>query len=132
MTNAIYPKGKERLLKGDFDLDVDTIRVVLVDLADYTYSAAHTALSDIAAGGRVATVTLASITSVDGLFDAADATFSAVTGDVSEALVIYKDSGVASTSWLLVFFDTDVTGLPVTPNGGNINIVWNAGGIVQF
>src|SRR5206468_222846 len=30
---------------------------------------------------------------------------------------------------LVLFEDTSVTGLPVTPNGGNIVITWNASGI---
>jgi hypothetical protein len=33
---------------------------------------------------------------------------------------------------LFAFFDTGVTGFPVTPNGGNINITWHASGIVQL
>jgi type IV secretory pathway VirB2 component (pilin) len=69
---------------------------------------------------------LASKTSTNGVADAADITFTAVTGDVSEALVIYKDTGVAATSPLLAFIDT-ATGLPVTPNGGNINVVFDNG-----
>lgn len=131
MANQFYPNGKEHLLAGDIDWDADTIKVVLVDTADYTYNSADDALDDIAAGGRVATATLASKTNADGLIDAADVTFSAVSGDQSEALVIYKDSGVESTSYLLLYFDS-VTGLPVTPNGGDIIIQWNASGIAQL
>lgn len=129
MANALYPEFKENLLKGNIDFDTATVKIVLVDLADYTYSAAHDALNDVAAGARVATATLTSITTTDGVFDAADATFTAVTGDVSEALILYVDSGVESTSWLIAFFDTGVTGLPVTPNGGDITITFNASGI---
>ncbi len=126
MANKLYPKGKEHLLNGDIDLDTDTIKCVLVDTNDYTYADADDALDDIAAGARVATGTLASKTITNGVFDAADLTFTAVTGDVSEALVIYLDSGVASTSYLIAFIDT-ATGLPVTPNGSDITIVWDSG-----
>jgi hypothetical protein len=55
--------------------------------------------------------------------DAADVTFTAVSGDVSEALVIYKDTGTASTSRLIAYIDT-ATGLAVTPNGGDITVIW--------
>lgn len=126
MANAIYPKAKEHFAAGDIDWDANTITVYLVDLADYTYSASHDALSDLPVGARVASVALASKTNVNGLLDAADSTFSAVTGDVSEALVI------ANGSYLILYYDTDVTGLPVTPNGGDITVAWNASGIVQL
>jgi uncharacterized protein YigE (DUF2233 family) len=43
--------------------------------------------------------------------------------------VIYIDTGTAGTSPLVAYIDTGVTGLPVTPNGGNINVTWNASGI---
>ena len=29
----------------------------------------------------------------------------------------------------MLYLDTSVTGLPVTPNGGNITVTWNASGI---
>lgn len=124
MANALYATAKEALLSGSLDLSSDTIKVVLVDTADYTVNlTTDNALDDIAAGGRVATATLASKTVTLGAFDVADVTFSAVSGDQSEALVIYKDTGVESTSQLIAYIDT-ATGLPVTPNGGDITITW--------
>lgn len=134
MANAIYPKWKEGLISGAANTALNgNVKAVLVDLADYTYSASHQFLSDIAAAGRVATSgNLASKTFTNGLFDAADLAFSAVTGDVSEAIVLYVDTGVASTSPLIAFYDTGVTGLPVTPNGGDINLSFNASGIFQL
>jgi hypothetical protein len=52
-----------------------------------------------------------------------------VSGATVEALVIYIDTGTAGTSRLIGFIDTGVTNLPVTPNGGDISITWNASGI---
>lgn len=134
MSNAIYPKFKEALLDGSSNIDLNdgTVKVILVDTADYTYSAAHDFLDDVAAGARVATATLANTTVTNGLFDADDATFTSVTGDTSEALIIYIDTGSESTSRLVAYIDTGVTGLPVTPNGGNIALAWNASGIFQL
>ncbi len=71
---------------------------------------------------------LASKTFTGGVFDSADPSFTAVTGDVSEALILYIDTGTPSTSRLIAFYDAGVTGLPVTPNGGDINITVNASG----
>jgi hypothetical protein len=40
--------------------------------------------------------------------------------------VIYKDTGTAATSPLIAYIDT-ATGLPVTPNGGDITVTWDNG-----
>lgn len=85
-------------------------------------------LSNIAAGARVATsANLASKTVTSGVADAADVTLTAVTGDPSEALCIYKDTGTEATSRQIAWIDTG-TGLPVTPNGGDITVQWSANG----
>ena len=127
MANAMYDKGREGFLDGSIDWDTDDIKAVLVDVADYTVDlAAHDNLDDIPAGARVATSgNLASKTVAAGVADAADITFSAVTGDQFEAIVIYKDTGTASTSRLIAYID-DASGLPCTPNGGDITIQWDS------
>lgn len=130
MANAIYPKYKEALLDAFTDIDINmlTAKVALVDTGTYTYSSTHQWLSDLSGVvGTAQTLTSKSVT--DGVFDAADVTFTAVTGNSVEALVIYIDTGTAGTSRLVAYIDTGVTGLPVTPNGGNISITWNASGI---
>lgn len=129
MANLLYPKAKEAFLGGSIDLSTDTIRVTLIDLADYTYDAAHDFINDVAAGARVATATLSGKSLTNGTFDASDVTFSSVTGDQSEALILWKDTGVESTSPLIAYIDTGVTGFPVTPSGGDIPLVWDAQGI---
>lgn len=131
MANALYPKWKEALLSAEANADLDgTLKAVLIDAADYTYSAAHDFLDDVAAGARVGTPqTLGSKTYTDGVLDAADVLFPAVTGDPCEAILLYLDSGVEGTSRLVAYIDTGVTGLPVTPSGGDIEIQWHASGI---
>lgn len=130
MANAIYPLFKQATLSGgaDHDMSAGTVKVALIDTGVYTYSAAHEFFSSVT--GVVGTPqTLGTKTFANGTFDAADATFTAVTGNSVEALLIYIDTGVAATSRLVAYIDTGVTGLPVTPNGGNIGITWNASGI---
>lgn len=132
MANAFYTKGKEHLLNGDIQLT--GLKCVLVDAADYTPNlSTHDALDDVPSGARVGTPqALASETFTNGVFDAADVTFPSVTGDPCEYLLIYfDDSGVEASSWLLMLIDT-ATGLPVTPDGNNINILWNASGIFSL
>lgn len=131
MASGLYTKGKEALLNGTINLESDTIKVAMVDTGTYTVDLAnHDFYNDVS--GVVGTPqTLGSKTFTNGVFDAADVTFTAVTGNSVEALVIYKDTGSSATSSLLVYIDSG-TNLPVTPNGGDITIQWNASGIFSL
>ena len=60
------------------------------------------------------------------LFRSNDVTFTSVTGASIEAIVLYKDTGTDATSPLIAFIDT-ATGLPITPNGGDIIVTWDNG-----
>jgi len=123
MANALYDKGREGILDGSIGWATDNIKALLVDTALYTVNlATHANLSDIAAGARIATsANLSGKTSLLGVADANDPTFTSVTGATVEAVVLYKDTGTAGTSRLLAYIDT-ATGLPVTPNGGDITV----------
>lgn len=133
MANAIYPLYKQALLdaSADSDLNDGTVKVALVDTGTYTYNAAHDFYNDLS--GVVGTdQSIANTTVTNGLFDGDNVTFTAVAGNTVEALVIYIDTGNVATSRLVAYIDTSVTGLPVTPNGGDITITWNASGIFQL
>ncbi len=129
MANAVYPLYKQELLQGSANTSLTgTVKVALVDTSVYTYSAAHQFLSSVS--GIIGTAqTLASKTFTNGTFDAADPTFTAVTGASAEALVFYVDTGVAGTSRLIAYIDTGYSNLPITPNGGDITVQFAAGGI---
>lgn len=128
MANGLYDRGRQGFLAGEIDWDADTIKLMLVDHADDTPSlTGDNALSDRAAGARVATSgAFASKTTTAGVADAADVTLSTVTGDPSESIDIFKDTGTESTSYLIANIDT-ATGLPVTPNGGDIICQFDSG-----
>lgn len=131
MANAVYPKFKEKLISGGSNVNLSSgnVKALLVDAADYTYSAAHEFLSDVPSGGRVATSgNLASKTVTGGVFDSADPTFTAATGDQSEILILFVDTGTAATSPLVAYYDTGVTNFPVTPNGGDIGVTVSGSG----
>jgi len=124
MANAVYPLAKASFLSGAIDLTTATIKIALV--RGYTYSASHQYLSSVATVVGTAQ-TLGSKTVTTGIFDAADPTYTAVTaGAACESLVIYKDTGSAATSNLIAYIDT-ATGLPVTPNGGDITVAFDNG-----
>lgn len=135
MANAIYPKYKQSLLDSDTNADLNSaegttgVFSALVDTGTYTYSATHQFYSELTGVvGTDAEITTKTIT--DGTFDGDNTTHSSVTGNSVEALVIYRKNAGANTTWRLVaYIDTSVTGLPVTPNGGDITTTWNASGI---
>lgn len=120
------------------DLTSTTIKAMFVDHADDTPTATDDFIDDIASAARVPAIgscpALGSKTNGSlavGTFDAADTTFTSLTGDQSESLILFEDSGSEATSDLLARWDT-ATGLPLTPSGGNVTVVWNASGILTI
>lgn len=125
----LYDKGREGFLDGSIDWDTDDIRAILIDTGAYTANqATHDFLDDVAGGARIAVSSaLGSKTATAGVADASDVTFSAVSGASVEAIVLYKHTGTDSTSRLIAYIDSATSGLPVTPNGGDITIQWDNG-----
>ena len=135
MANAIYPKYKEALLSGSSNISLSSgnVKAILVDTNDHAYSSSDEFLDDITGGAVVSTSgNMAGKSVTNGLFDCDDFTFNSVSGDQSEAIVFYIDTGTPGTSRLVAWFDTGITGIPVTPNGGDINISINGSGIFQL
>lgn len=127
--SALYDAGRQGFLDGSIDWDTNDVRAILIDTGDYTVNlAAHDNLDDVPGAARVAvSAALTSKTVTAGVADAADTTFTGVTGDSIEAIVIYQHTGTESTSRLICYIDTASSGLPVTPNGGDITIQWDNG-----
>lgn len=117
------------------DLNTDNVRVGLrdegttainlttqVDLADIVSAI-------VAESANVGSPTVGVVAA--GVFDHADVTFTAVSGASVESLDYWKETGTDSTSPLLANIDS-ATGLPVTPNGGDITWAPNASGVWQI
>lgn len=119
MANSLYGLARGKFLDGDLDWSAQNIKLYLVDNADYTVAIdTHDFADDIATAGKVATSgNFTTKTSTLGVADADDVVLSAVSGDPSESIVIWRDTATQSTSELIAYIDT-ATGLPVTPNGG--------------
>lgn len=139
MANALYDNYKNLILGGGThafpDLNTDDIRCVLVDTGTYTVNLAthqdHADLSGIISTAATGSETVGTVAA--GVFDAADLTFTAVSGASVEAYIFYDfQSAVSATSPLIAYFDTASAGLPVTPNGGDITIAFNASGIIAL
>jgi len=135
MANGLWDPGREGFLDGTIDWDTAVMKASLV--RGYTFSAAHKFVSDLTGAGGTLVATsaaLASKTVTNGVADAADVTFSAVaSGAAITGVAIFQASAVtggadvAATAQRLVCWIDTATGLPVTPNGGDITITWDSG-----
>lgn len=128
MANTLYDKARQRFLEAQINWMTDTVKAILVDTGAYTpQTAIHEYLADIPLSARIAgPVTLTAKATTSGAADAADSTFTSVSGPSIEAIVIYIDTGTEATSPLVAYIDT-ATGLPITPNGGDIIVTWDNG-----
>lgn len=142
MADVIYNKLKAVLL-GDgtdtIDFEADTIKVALVTSAYTPNQDTHTHFANVTnevsgtgytAGG--ATLAGAAVTQDDtnnkATLDATDIQWAGASFTARGA-VMYKSTGVASTSPLVAYFDF---GADKTASGGNFDLVWNASGILDL
>jgi len=132
MSNKVYPKYKKAALSGGLNVNLLTgsVKLIMVDAGAYTYDDAHEFLSDVPSGARIGTSGALSSKGVSDLaaFTSANGRVDGVTGASVEDLVMYIDTGTPSTSRLVAYFDTGITGLPVTPAGASYNIIPPSGG----
>jgi hypothetical protein len=134
VANAVFPKAKEGFLDGSIDLDTASIKVALV--RGYTYSSTHEFVSDVTNTGTLhaTSAALSGIDVTNGVFDAADVTFTTPASDTnSHSLLIFQSSAVgggsdvaSSSQRVIAWIDTG-TGIPIVPAGGDITVVWDSG-----
>lgn len=126
MANTLYNSARGAFAQAQLHWLTDSFSVILVDTGVYTFSAAHTNLSQIPAGARVYTSALTgrSITASGGCA-ASNISLTALTGTYVGALAIYKAGGTEALSPLIAYIDT-IPGLPFTPTGGNVLLSWGS------
>ena len=134
MASSLFIEFKQAWLEGGANIALTSgVDATLIDHADDTPNPAAAGddfFDDISAPSRVADVALTGESVTNNVFDADDAVWTSVTGDQAESIILRKNTGTESTSRLIIFLDsTTMTGLPVTPGGGNITAAWHASGI---
>ena len=111
------------------DLDTDTIDVSLLDQTDAgTILNSFVDYDEVDAATVVATGTLGGFASLSGGVATLSGahTFTSVSGDAVDYLTAFKNSGTPATSPLIITWDSASTGIPVTPNGGDIISTWGS------
>jgi hypothetical protein len=139
MANVIYNSFKRDIMNGGIDLDTDTIKVALVTSSYTPDQDAHDNFDDVtnevsgtgytAGGATLASVSIsADNTDNEGVFDAADVTWSSST-ITARGAVIYKSTGTASTSKLIAYIDF---GADKSSSSGDFTIQWDSEGILNL
>lgn len=89
-------------------------------------------ISDVTAGIVSRSGNLAGKSTTRGIFTCSNPTFTAVTGATCELIMLAKDTGSDATSPLIGIIDSFSSGMPVTPNGGDINVTIAGAGVFQL
>jgi hypothetical protein len=140
MANAVFNTSREGHLGAEIDFDTAVIKAALV--RGYTYASSHKFVSDVTGAGGTLAATSGALTSktiTNGTADAADVTFTAVASNASgHGILVFQSSAVgggadvaATAQRVICWLDTG-TNLPISPNGGDISIAWNASGIYSI
>jgi len=152
MASFWYNTAKKEIMDGTIDLLANTIKVMLVtssyvanadndvvDAAGANDPIDHelTGTGYVAGWGGAGRKTLASKTIVvdkpnnRSEFDAADLQWASINAGIAAAAIIIKEGGANdTTSRLIAYIDTG--GFPISTNGGNLDVTWNAEGILQL
>jgi hypothetical protein len=138
MANVIYDKYKEAVLTSatDSSLTAGSVKVTLVDSGTTEFRSTDEFYSDLSNTdlGILETADLTNVTCINGVLDADDVLFTDVanTSIDAEALLLWIDTADANTSRLVAWMDTNINGLPITPDGSNVDIIWSSSGIFKL
>ncbi len=129
MATGLYYAGLAAFLRGEIDWESDTIRAALIDTSLYTADlAADEYLSDVPTAAVITTALITNksvvVNESGAAGDGDDISVSGISGEVCGAILVYKDTGTASTSRLISYYD-DAYGLPLTLTGQTVIIVWD-------
>ncbi len=127
MANALFDSARQLFLEGALNWKTDPIYVALIDTDKIQVNlAAHDKYGTYQAAVVGSPVPLTNKRTDGGAADADDVTFQSVSGASVEALLLYKQ-GVPETNGNLIAWIDVATGLPITPNGGDIIVTWDNG-----
>lgn len=130
MANDLFPEAREKFLAGEIDWADDNFKVALLSSTlDESGLAAAEFFDDLTDVEATEDLTGTVILS-GGVADADDVSVAGVPLSTEiVAVVIYKDTTVASTSPLVAYMDTNDDSTPISriSDGGAIAVVWSNG-----
>jgi hypothetical protein len=127
-------------MNGSIDLDTDTVKVMLVTSTYSPNIDSHTKRSDITnevsgtgytAGGATLASPTVTVDNTDdeGVFDAADTSWSSSTITARGAVLYKSRGGASSADELICYVDF---GSDITSTASTFQITWNAEGIINL
>ena len=104
--------------------DTDDVDYSFLDETDSgVITAANVDYDEVDAATVVGTGEFATLTDTDGVVSiSGTVTHTALTGDAADYFTVFKNSGTPATSPLCITWDSASTGLPITPNGNDVDI----------
>lgn len=129
MASGMYIFGVEQLMRGNIDLVNDTIAVVAVSTAYTPDLSSHQYQNDIPDAAQIGEVDLEGNILNDTAFDANSATIEEpTTGKEHNAVIVFNNTGNATTSQLLAYLEVT----QVTTDGTPLVVDWDADGIFEL
>lgn len=131
-TNQLYDSARAKFALGTLNWEDASWKAILVKTT-CAFEATDATMSDITPSDVVAAAQSMDTSSgsygvqTNGAVDAADVTFPNVSGDQIGAIIIYSEEAATDAQRHLVAYFGSATGLPITPNGGNIIVTWDNG-----
>ncbi len=143
MANVFFNRAKYELVNGKINWNNDTIKIALMNNSFSTPTASsYDTWSQVSSyecsgtGYTAGGLTLSNKTLTEddinnkAIADAGDPTWTGINVGTIKGAMIYKSTGTPSTSTLICWIDTG--GFPITTNGGDITIQFNASGIFNL
>lgn len=127
MSNNRYVKMGDHLGRAEIDLVNGDVRAVLIDTNEYSPDfSSDEYLSDIPEDAIVGTLdeSLSGKTLSNGVFDADDALFGAISSSYIGAVVLYMHTGNPATSVLLAYIDESPL-FPLDSGGWDVEVAWS-------
>lgn len=127
MASGLYDAARESFLKGEISFSTDDIRAKLVASTYTANLSTHSTVADLGANVVATSSTFTGRDTAAGVASANNITFSTVSGAECSSVVLFKYVVGDGTDKLIAYIDQATSGLPVTPNGGDINVTWDTG-----
>lgn len=134
MANAMNANSMKLIWEGAYGdgtgWDTQLHALYLIDEADDVPNmVTDDFLDDIVAGAlEEGPVTIGTrVALADGILDGDDVVFIGAAGDPCEGLLAVNRGPATDATRNILFYIDTATGLPVTLNGGNVTVTWDAG-----
>lgn len=139
MANSGYNIAAKKFIDGTLNWASADLRLLLVD-AGYTFDKDHDFVDDVVADelsgtGYVRKTLAGEATSLDNVNDRAegdadDVSWTGINAGTAKAAIIYVQVTNDADSYLVCYIDTG--GFPITTNGGDLTVQFNAEGVIQI